>query len=87
VLNIAQSSLEEVRYYFILSRDLEYLPLSTDVEDIEEVARMLGAYTATVAGPGCMTGSPDMIRPVSCLLPPGSCDTSHPASCLLPPVS
>jgi four helix bundle protein len=51
VLNIAQASLEEVRYYFILSKDLGYLPAKTDVNDVEEVARMLGAYTSTVQSP------------------------------------
>jgi four helix bundle protein len=44
VLNIAQGSLEELRYYFILSRDLEYLPPDTQWEEVEDVARMLGAY-------------------------------------------
>jgi 23S rRNA-intervening sequence protein len=48
VLNIAQSSLEEVRYYFILAKDLNYLPGNTPVEDVEEVARLLGAYTSTL---------------------------------------
>jgi four helix bundle protein len=51
VLNIAQSSLEEVRYYFILSKDLEYLPRNTHVDDVEEVARLLGAYTSTLQSP------------------------------------
>jgi four helix bundle protein len=44
VLNIAQGSLEELRYYFILSRDLEYLPAKTQWDEVEDVARMLGAY-------------------------------------------
>lgn len=44
VMNIAQGSLEELRYYFILSRDLGYLECSEKSEDLEEVARMLGAY-------------------------------------------
>jgi four helix bundle protein len=40
-LNTAQASLEELRYYFILARDLLYL---TDQywNDLDEVARMLG---------------------------------------------
>lgn len=47
VYNIAQASLEELRYYFILARDLEYLPAADETaETLEEVARMLGAYTS-----------------------------------------
>ena len=48
VMNIAQASLEELRYYAILSRDLAYLPSDTQWEDVNEVARMLGAYTSTL---------------------------------------
>jgi four helix bundle protein len=44
VLNISQGSLEEVRYYFILSRDLGYLSATTEWNDVDEVARLLGAY-------------------------------------------
>lgn len=49
-LNTAQASLEELRYYFILARDLSYL---TDQHwnDLDEVARMLGAYARTVRLP------------------------------------
>ena len=41
--NIAQSSLEEVRYYFILSRDLRYSQTIELTEDLEEVSRLLEA--------------------------------------------
>jgi four helix bundle protein len=51
VMNIAQSSLEELRYYFILSRDLEYLATSELSPDVDEVARLLGAYTRALLGP------------------------------------
>jgi four helix bundle protein len=51
VMNIAQSSLEELRYYFILSRDLEYLATSELSHDVDEVARLLGAYTQALLGP------------------------------------
>ena len=46
-MNIAQGSLEEVRYYFLLSRDLGYLK---DIERsrIDEVARLLNAYIQSV---------------------------------------
>jgi four helix bundle protein len=48
ILNIAQGSLEELRYFFILSRDLGYLKAADHSDDIEEVGRMLRAYIATV---------------------------------------
>lgn len=41
-MNIAQSSLEELRCYFILCGDLSYIPQDAASEQIEEVARMLG---------------------------------------------
>jgi four helix bundle protein len=46
-MNIAQGSLEEVRYYFLLARDLGYVK---DVERprIDEVARLLTAYIGSV---------------------------------------
>ena len=44
-MNVAQASLEEVRYYFILARDLGYLPASHGgVMDVDEVGRLLGGY-------------------------------------------
>ena len=40
--NIAQSSLEELRYYFILCRDLGYkLPYDLVAEEADHIARML----------------------------------------------
>ena len=50
IMNIAQGSLEELRYYFVLSRDLEYLRAAEDWGDLDEVARMLGAYVGTLQG-------------------------------------
>jgi hypothetical protein len=44
-MNIAQASLEELRYYTILSRDLLYLRSDSGWGEVEEIARMLGAYT------------------------------------------
>jgi four helix bundle protein len=44
LLNVAQGSLEELRYYFILARDLSYLPADSSWEDVDEVARVLGGY-------------------------------------------
>jgi four helix bundle protein len=48
IYNIAQASLEELRYYFMLSRDLAYLPPAAEWEDLSEVARLLGAYVRTL---------------------------------------
>lgn len=51
IFNIAQTSLEELRYYFILAKELEYLARIEGTEDVEEIARMLGAYTSTLLTP------------------------------------
>src|SRR5574338_576063 len=48
VINIAQGSLEELRYYFRLSSDLWYTQISDESEKAAEVGRMLGAYTRTL---------------------------------------
>ena len=48
ILNISQSSLEELRYYFILCGDLSYLPRETASEQIEQLARMLGGYIQAI---------------------------------------
>ena len=47
-LNIAQGSLEELRYYFILCADLSYLPANAMGDRLEEVARMLDSYTQKI---------------------------------------
>jgi four helix bundle protein len=50
--NIAQGSLEECRYYLILARDLDYASTDGLMERLDEVSRMLDAYTRAVcAGP------------------------------------
>lgn len=48
--NIAQGFLEECRYYLILARDLDYAPL---LGALEEVSRMLEAYTRSMLDAGC----------------------------------
>lgn len=50
-MNIAQGSLEELRYYTILARDLEYTPSESSWPELDEVARLLGAYTRTLLAP------------------------------------
>ena len=43
-LNIAQSSLEECRYYLILTEDLQYGETSAPMVLLEEASRCLEAY-------------------------------------------
>ena len=47
-LNIAQSSLEESRYYLILGRDLEYGDTAGLSAQADEVAKLLASYMASV---------------------------------------
>ena len=49
-MNIAQGSLEECRYYLILSRDLEYGNTEALLDQLEEVSRILDAYLKGIAG-------------------------------------
>jgi four helix bundle protein len=44
-LNIAQGSLEECRYYLILSKDLRYGDTGSLIEISEEVSKLLEAYS------------------------------------------
>jgi four helix bundle protein len=49
--NIAEASLEEVKYYFILAKDLGYISDNTQVlADAESVSRMLYRLIASVRG-------------------------------------
>lgn len=48
VLNIAEASLEEARYYLLLAKDLEYGSSEKLQAQAEEVARMLSAYARQV---------------------------------------
>jgi hypothetical protein len=41
----------QMRYYFILSRDLGYLAITERFDDADEVARVLGAYCQTLLSP------------------------------------
>lgn len=47
-LNISQGSLEECRYYLILSNDLGYGRTDILKEQIDEVAKLLAAYSNAV---------------------------------------
>ena len=46
--NIAQGSLEEVRYYFILARDLGYADTQQHLAELDQTSRMLESYTNAV---------------------------------------
>jgi four helix bundle protein len=47
-MNIAEASLEEVRYYVILARDLGYLESDYLANGINEVAYLLGRYVGRI---------------------------------------
>ena len=47
-MNIAQGSLEECRYYLILAQDLDYGETSHLMSQLEEVSKLLEAYTASI---------------------------------------
>jgi four helix bundle protein len=46
--NIAQGSIEECRYYLILARDLGYGDVSRLKQQLEEISKMLNAYSKTI---------------------------------------
>ncbi|MCF8233480.1 MAG: four helix bundle protein [Bacteroidales bacterium] len=46
--NIAQASLEEVRYYLILARDLCYLDSDQNLEEANEIGKMLESYVRKI---------------------------------------
>jgi four helix bundle protein len=50
-MNIAQGSLEECRYYLILTRDLGYGDTRDLAVQLEEVSKLLTAYTAAILTP------------------------------------
>jgi four helix bundle protein len=44
LLNISQGSLEECRYYLILIEDLSYARTESNLDQLEEISKILGAY-------------------------------------------
>jgi four helix bundle protein len=50
-MNIAQGSLEECRYYLILSRDLGYVETNSLMSQIEETSKLLNAYSTSILAP------------------------------------
>jgi four helix bundle protein len=47
-MNISQGSLEECRYYLILANDLKYGNSSELMSQLEEVSKLLEAYSASI---------------------------------------
>ena len=47
-LNTAEGSLEESRYYLVLTRDLGYADVGRLMTSVEEVSRLLNAYADAV---------------------------------------
>jgi len=47
-LNIAQGSLEETRYYLILAKDLHYTDTTTQLQQLEEISKLLNAYNRSL---------------------------------------
>lgn len=52
LLNIAEGSLEESRYYLILTEDLGYSTTKELLKLLEEVSRLLNRYTGTILASG-----------------------------------
>ncbi len=47
-MNTAEGSMEESRYYLILAADLGYCRTDDLMQSLEEVSKMLAAYTAAI---------------------------------------
>jgi four helix bundle protein len=50
-MNIAEGSLEESRYYLILTKDLGYCQTDNLMAALEEVSRLLNAYAKAILTP------------------------------------
>jgi four helix bundle protein len=48
LMNVAEGSLEEARYYLRLAQDLGYASKNTLNADAEEIGRMLSAYARSL---------------------------------------
>jgi four helix bundle protein len=51
-MNIAQGSLKECRYYLILIKDLKFEVCEGAMTQLEEVSKLLDAYTASLLASG-----------------------------------
>lgn len=52
LMNIAQGSLEECRYYLILVKDLKFGSCDGAMNQLEEVSKLLDAYTSSLLASG-----------------------------------
>ena len=50
-MNIAEGSLEETRYYVILAQDLGYFDGRELLTDLDEISRLLWAYSRSLLSP------------------------------------
>jgi four helix bundle protein len=48
LMNVAEGSIEECRYYLILAKDLGYGETDKLTESLEEISRLLHAYCAAI---------------------------------------
>jgi four helix bundle protein len=51
-MNMAEGSIEECRYYLILAHDLGYGETQNLLQLLEEVSRLLNAYSKAILTPG-----------------------------------
>jgi len=51
-MNIAQGSIEECRYYLILTKDLDYGDTVKLMNDLEEISRLLEGYSKSILASG-----------------------------------
>ena len=51
LMNVAEGSLDEARYYLRLARDLAYTSDTTLSQNADEVSRLLGSYARTLLAP------------------------------------
>ncbi len=51
-MNIAQGSLEECRYYLILAKDLGYIDTKKLESQLEEISKLLEAYSKAILDSG-----------------------------------
>lgn len=51
-MNIAQGSLEECRYYLILIKDLQLADSAELLKQLEEVSKLLNAYSSSILASG-----------------------------------
>jgi four helix bundle protein len=60
-MNIAEGSLEECRYYLILTHDLGYGQTESLAATLEETSRLLNAYTRAILASGSWLPYPEGI--------------------------